>query len=246
LQINEKIRLLISGIIMNIIINGGTSGIGREVALYLSRQKVNQLLVTGRNKGALDELTAGAEHGNIIVHQIDLEEFENYERDFLKFVTANFRHVDIIINNAGLLIVNDFMKSSSIEARKMMETNFFGPAALIRTLQPMMQRGSHIVNISSMGGYQGSSKYKGLSYYSASKAALSSLSECLAEEFHESGIIVNCLALGSVGTGMLEKAFPGYKAPLTAAEMAEFISWFAVNGCKYFNGKVLPVAMSNP
>jgi 3-oxoacyl-[acyl-carrier protein] reductase len=45
---------------------------------------------------------------------------------------------------------------------------------------------------------------------------------------------------------MLEKAFPGYKAPITAADMAEFISWFAINGSKFFNGKVLPVAFSNP
>jgi Short-chain dehydrogenases of various substrate specificities len=231
---------------MNIVINGGTSGIGKEVALCLARQKENHLLVTGRNKDALEELTAGADSRNILTHQIDLEKFENYERSFLKFVAAHFRPIDILINNAGLLIVNDFMKSASAEARKMMETNFFGPAALTRALQPLMQRGSHIVNISSMGGYQGSSKYRGLSYYSASKAALSSLSECLAEEFHESGIVVNCLALGSVGTGMLEKAFPGYKAPVTAAEMAEFISWFAMNGSKFFNGKVLPVAFSNP
>jgi NAD(P)-dependent dehydrogenase (short-subunit alcohol dehydrogenase family) len=97
-----------------------------------------------------------------------------------------------------------------------------------------------------MGGFQGSSKYKGLSYYSASKAALSCLSECLAEEFRESGIVVNCLALGSVQTEMLKEAFPGYKAPVTAREMAELIVDFAIKGRKYFNGKVIPVAFSNP
>jgi short-subunit dehydrogenase len=231
---------------MNILISGGTSGIGKEVSLYLARQKENHILVTGRNKSALDELSEGAENMNILTHQLDLVEFENHERPFLKFVGTHFSEIDVLINNAGLLIVNDFMKSSSAEARKMMEINFFGPAALTRALQPLMKKGSHIVNISSMGGYQGSSKYRGLSYYSASKAALSSLSECLAEEFRDSGIIVNCLALGSVGTGMLEKAFPGYKAPVTAEGMAEFIAWFAINGCKFFNGKVLPVAMSNP
>jgi 3-oxoacyl-[acyl-carrier protein] reductase len=109
-----------------------------------------------------------------------------------------------------------------------------------------MSSGSHIVNISSMGGYQGSSKYKGLSVYSASKAALSCLSECLAGELKDSGISVNCLALGSVQTGMFEKAFPGFKAPLGPKEMAEFITYFAINGNKYFNGKVLPVAVNNP
>jgi NAD(P)-dependent dehydrogenase (short-subunit alcohol dehydrogenase family) len=97
-----------------------------------------------------------------------------------------------------------------------------------------------------MGGFQGSSKYRGLSYYSASKAALSCLSECLAEEFREDGIIVNCLALGSVQTEMLEEAFPGYEAPVKANEMAELIGEFAVKGSRFFNGKVIPVAFSNP
>ena len=97
-----------------------------------------------------------------------------------------------------------------------------------------------------MGGFQGSSKYRGLSYYSAAKAALSCLSECLAEEFREDGIIVNCLALGSVQTEMLEEAFPGYKAPVSAREMAELIADFAVKGSRFFNGKIIPVAFSNP
>jgi NAD(P)-dependent dehydrogenase (short-subunit alcohol dehydrogenase family) len=97
-----------------------------------------------------------------------------------------------------------------------------------------------------MGGFQGSAKYKGLSYYSASKAALACLSECLSTEFMDSGISVNCLALGAVRTEMLDEAFPGYKAPVDAEEMAEFISNFALNGHKFINGKIIPVAVNNP
>jgi NAD(P)-dependent dehydrogenase (short-subunit alcohol dehydrogenase family) len=138
------------------------------------------------------------------------------------------------------------MKLSDQDAREMMETNFFGPAAFTKLLVPLMSAGSHIVNISSMGGYQGSSKYRGLSIYSASKAALACLSECLAVELSETGISVNCLALGSVQTEMFESAFPGLKAPLGPKEIAGFIAYFAVNGNKYFNGKVLPVAVNNP
>jgi NAD(P)-dependent dehydrogenase (short-subunit alcohol dehydrogenase family) len=97
-----------------------------------------------------------------------------------------------------------------------------------------------------MGGFQGSSKYNGLSIYSASKAALGSLTECLAGELNEFGIKVNCLALGAVQTEMFEEAFPGYTAPVKAGEMAEFIREFTLNGSKYFNGKILPVALTNP
>ena len=104
----------------------------------------------------------------------------------------------------------------------------------------------HVINISSIGGVQGSVKFAGLSAYSSTKAALACLTECLAEEFKDLNISFNCLALGAVQTEMLEEAFPGYKAPLTAWEMAEFISKFSVNANKVMNGKIIPVSLSTP
>jgi short-subunit dehydrogenase len=231
---------------MNIIVNGGSEGIGREIVLQLSDDRNNQVLVTGRNESRLKELQMECLNENVSYLRMDISEVNNLIEAVRDQIYNRFSRVDILINVAGLLIVGDFMKLSEKDSRKMMETNFFGPAAFIRLVVPMMSSGSHIVNISSMGGYQGSSKYKGLSVYSASKAALSCLSECLAGELNDSGISVNCLALGSVQTGMFEKAFPGFKAPLGPKEMAEFITYFAINGNKYFNGKVLPVAVNNP
>jgi NAD(P)-dependent dehydrogenase (short-subunit alcohol dehydrogenase family) len=105
---------------------------------------------------------------------------------------------------------------------------------------------AHIVNISSMGGFQGTSKFPGLSAYSSSKAALSGLTECLAEELKDKNIAVNCLAIGAVQTEMLAKAFPGYKAPLSAKQMAEFICNFSLTGHLYFNGKIIPVSSTTP
>jgi NAD(P)-dependent dehydrogenase (short-subunit alcohol dehydrogenase family) len=75
---------------------------------------------------------------------------------------------------------------------------------------------------------------------------LSGLTECLAEELNGKNIFVNCLALGSVQTEMLSAAFPGYKAPLKAQEMAEFVCQFALTGHRYFNGKILPVSSTTP
>jgi short-subunit dehydrogenase len=231
---------------MNIIINGGTKGIGKEMVKIFSAEISNKVMVTGRNKMILDQLSGEAEHGNISAHPIDLEKFDKYRESFFKDVQKNMRSIDILINNAGSLSKKDFMDIDLYEARRMMETNFWGIASMIRLLKPLMKKGSHIVNISSMGGYQGSSKFRGMSFYSASKAALSCLSECLAVEFNDSGIIVNCLALGSVQTEMFMEAFPGYKAPVNAAEMAGFIVDFAINGSRFFNGKVLPVALNTP
>jgi NAD(P)-dependent dehydrogenase (short-subunit alcohol dehydrogenase family) len=229
---------------INIVVNGGTRGIGKEVVIFLAQNTNHQIIVTGRNEKVLGSLTA--RYSNVYSIALNLSDFDKQTDSFTNQVSRHFNKVDTIINIAGTLIAKDFLEMTTDESRLIMETNFFGPASIIRILKPLMPPGSHIVNISSMGGFQGSSKYRGLSYYSASKAALACLTECLANEFREFGISANCLALGSVQTEMLEEAFPGYKAPVSAKQMAEFISNFALTGNKFFNGKILPVAVGNP
>ena len=231
---------------MNIIVNGGSGGIGREVVLRMAGDKNNQILFTGRDEKRLKEITALCTHGNASFVRLDLSVLENEAEAVREQVNNRFSRLDILINCAGSLVVSDFLKIKGKDARMMMETNFLGPATFIKMLVPLMTRGSHIVNISSMGGFQGSAKFRGLAFYSASKSALACLTECLAVELAEQGIVVNCLALGSVQTEMFENAFPGLKSPMQPAEMAGFIADFAINGKRYFNGKILPVALSNP
>jgi NAD(P)-dependent dehydrogenase (short-subunit alcohol dehydrogenase family) len=231
---------------MNIIVNGGSRGIGREIVLHMAGDKDNQILVTGRNEKNLKEITGSTKNGNVSSVKMDLSTIANDIKAIKDQIYNRFSKVDILINAAGNLVVKEFLNVPDRDARQMMEANFFGPATFIKLVVPLMGDGSHIVNISSMGGFQGSSKYRGLAYYSASKAAMACLTECLAEEFRELGIRVNCLALGSVQTEMFEKAFPGSKAPVSAKEIARFIADFAVNGSKFFNGKILPAAVANP
>jgi NAD(P)-dependent dehydrogenase (short-subunit alcohol dehydrogenase family) len=229
---------------MNIIVNGGSRGIGKEVVLLLSQDTNNQIIVTGRNEMALKSLSACSSNIHPVTSDISIA--ADLEGTFTDKIFGHFKRVDVLINMAGELVSKGFMEIEDKEARLMMETNFFGPAAVIRIVKPLMPEGSHIVNISSMGGFQGSVKFTGLSYYSASKAAIACLSECLAQEFKGSGISVNCIALGAVQTEMLGEAFPGYKAPVEAFEIAPFISYFALNGHRFMNGKILPVALNNP
>ncbi|MBC7865490.1 MAG: SDR family oxidoreductase, partial [Bacteroidia bacterium] len=149
---------------------------------------------------------------------------------------------------AGYLVNKPFAEISQTDLSKIYSVNVFGPFHLVQSLLPLMGKNqkAHIVNIGSMGGVQGTSKFPGLSAYTSSKMALAGLSECLAEELKEKNISVNCLAIGAVQTEMMEEAFPGYKPPHTAAEMASFIGDFAINGHKFFNGKIVPVAVSVP
>jgi short-subunit dehydrogenase len=231
---------------MNIILTGGSNGIGKQIALYLAKEKNNNVLITGRDRKSLAKVADLAERKNIKYFVSDFGKLHLAPNEFKNNILSVFDSVDILINNAGSLYSKSFAETSEEQAREMMEINFFAPVLIIRNLLPLMNKGAHIVNISSMGGFQGSVKFPGLSYYSASKAALACISECLAGEFKNLGISVNCLALGSVQTEMLENAFPGYKAPVTASEMGKFIGDFALNGSRLFNGKIIPVALTTP
>ena len=154
--------------------------------------------------------------------------------------------IDILINNAGELVNKPFLETTLEDFSTVFQTNFLAPVQMIKYLFHLFSTNSHILNIGSMGGYQGSVKFPGLSAYSASKSALANLTESLAEEFKEHNIKVNCLALGSSQTEMFEKAFPNLKAGTLAFEMGQYVADFAVNGSKYYNGKILPVASTTP
>ena len=227
---------------MNIVITGASRGIGYQVAKLFSENKDNKIIAISRNKENLEILQK--ESDNIISIPFDLS--SNQYSDLIHQISNSIDKVDILINNAGHLINKPFKDISHNEMNDIFNVNFFSVALLIQDLLPLMNINSHIVNIGSMGGFQGSSKFPGLAVYSASKAALANLSECLAEELKEQKISVNCLSIGSVQTEMLESAFPGYQAPLQADEMASFIVDFALTGHKFFNGKVLPVSSTTP
>ena len=234
---------------MNIIITGASRGIGYDTALQLAVDGGHEVLALSRSTGRLRELQQTAEDRNPD-SRLFIQSFDLTEPDFstLEQKLNAWGKVDVLINNAGLLIKNSFEELSQADWRRSFEVNLFGPVRLIQFILPWLKKApsAHIVNISSMGGFQGSAKFPGLAAYSASKAALSNLTECLAEELKEENISVNCLALGAVQTEMLEEAFPGYEPPLTSVRMAAFLSNFATTGHDFFNGKVLPVSSSTP
>ena len=162
------------------------------------------------------------------------------------YLQTGMKSVDVLINNAGFLVNKPFSEITSEEFKRCYDVNVFGVASLIKTTLPFMKKEGHVVSISSMGGVQGSVKFPGLSAYSSSKGAIITLTELLAEEYKETGPSFNVLALGSVQTEMLEEAFPGFKAPLSATEMAQYIMDFSLIGNKFYNGKILQVSSTTP
>ena len=234
---------------MKIIITGASRGIGYDTAYLLATQGGHEVLALSRNEKRLSELADAIEKQSAD-HPLRFLPFDLIQPDFpaLKVAVEALGGVDILINNAGLLINKRFAELTPDDWQRSFHVNMFGPVELIRFALPWLKKSdhAHIVNISSMGGFQGSAKFPGLSAYSASKAALSNLTECLAEELKEEGIKVNCLALGAVDTEMLQEAFPGMEPPVSSAQMAEYLIHFAMTAHRFYNGKVLPVSVSTP
>lgn len=222
----------------NIIITGTSRGIGYQLG-KLFANKGHQVLALSRNNLPL------LDYDNITALSVDLAEQKSYET-IAEFITKNWKQVDVIIHNAGVLVNKPFAETTLADFQKVYSVNVFAVAMLTQAVLPYLKKKSHVVSISSMGGIQGSVKFAGLAAYSSSKGAVITLSELLAEEYKEQQISFNTLALGAVQTEMLAEAFPDYQAPTSAEEMAHYIYDFALKGATYHNGKTIQVANSTP
>ncbi len=227
---------------MNIVVTGASRGIGFELVKQFLNAGHAVFCLT-RNLDPLKDIA----HANLKSISTDLtsQDSMNTAVDFIK---KEVTHIDCIINNAGSLVNKPYDSISYDELQRVYQVNVFAPYYLTQQLLSVLgkEKKSHIINISSMGGFQGSAKFPGLTAYSSSKSAIAGLTECLAEELKDKNISVNCLAIGAVQTEMLAEAFPGYQAPLSPKQMAEYIFDFALKGYQYYNGKILPVSSSTP
>lgn len=224
----------------HVIITGTSRGIGFELAKLFANNGHKVLAISRNTKPLLD-----INHQNITTISVDISQISDLKK-VTEFVKKNWKKVDILINNAGKLIHKPFTELTSEDFLEVYKVNVFGVAELTKNMISFLQKGSHVVTISSMGGIQGSMKFPGLAAYSSAKGAVITLSELLAEEYKEQQIAFNVLAIGAVQTEMLEEAFPDYKAPLSASEMAAYMYEFSINGNKFYNGKVLQVSSTTP
>lgn len=234
---------------MNIIVTGASRGIGKELVKSFAGESGHHIIAISRNKKLLDDLSdecmSFKSGSNVHPLPFDLGSGD-IKNELIPEIQNKIASVDILINNAGYLVNKLIESLSGEDFDQLFNVNVKSAFLLVQALIPYFKPNAHIVNISSMGGFQGSSKFPGLSLYAASKGALAILTECLAEELKDKNIKANCLALGAVQTEMLAEAFPGYEAPIQPQEMAIFIKNFALTGHQVYNGKILPVSLSTP
>lgn len=236
---------------MNIIITGASRGIGYHTVLELANLGDYHILAIARSKEGLSQLEnefTNKKKGKISTISFDLS--EKNQRSLIEEISTIFKlnqghKIDILLNNAGYLANKSFLDLSDEDWQKTFEVNLFSIARLVKNLFPYFNRkeGSHIVNMGSMGGVQGTEKFPGLSAYSASKGAVNILTEAIAKEFEGENIKVNAINPGAVQTEMLEEAFPGFRADIEAKDMAMYVANFITTAHRYMNGRLNQVSL---
>lgn len=225
-----------------VLIIGASRGIGKALALKFANNNDFHVLALSRNLEAMSDLKI---HANISTFHFDLSA-QSVKQD-LSEILSKIESLDFVINNAGKLVNKPFLDLTDEDFYACYDTNAIGVMKAMQVVVPkMIKKGGHIVNISTMGAFQGSVKFPGLSAYSTSKAAITSFTELFSEEFKETKIRMNCLCLGAVQTEMLQEAFPGFEAPVKPEEMANYIFEFTNNAHKFMNGKILPLSLTTP
>lgn len=222
-----------------IVVTGTSRGIGLELTKLFIEKGFEVVSISRKINSNLEKLSGCFCFSADITNKQSLD-------PVVAFLKAEKKEVVGLVNNAGALVNKPFAALTSEDFKTMFKVNVLGVAHVNQAVLPFMKAKSHVVTISSMGGVQGSMKFPGLAAYSTSKGAVITLSELLAEEYKEQQIAFNVLALGAVQTEMLEEAFPGYQAPSTAKEMAEYILNFTLTGHQFYNAKVLQVSSSTP
>ena len=225
-----------------IVVVGASRGIGKATVEKFASNPDYTVYALSRNTKAMEQFS---HLPNVTCFGFDLE--TSNVREQAEKIFSGIDCIDILINNAGKLVNKPFTELTPTDLTSSYQANVIGVMQTVQAALPkMLENGAHIINISTMGGFQGTVKFAGLTAYSTSKAGLCSFTELFYEEHKHTKVKMNCLCLGAVQTEMLEEAFPGYQAPVSAEKMGEFISDFALNSHQWINGKIIPVSLSTP
>lgn len=224
------------------IITGVSRGIGRATLEEFLKMGHECFGLTRNSKNISEDLRRNSQ-----LHLIEVD-WSSMD-DVLDSVLSSLGNkvVNVLVNNAATIEVRSLSSTTAESFSTQFRVNALLPFLLTQGLynQGAFASNAHIVNISSMAGYQDSAKFKGLGAYSVSKAALVCLTQSIAAEWGQD-LSINCLCLGAVNTDMLKTAFPDYDAPINDVQMASFIYHFATSAGETMNGQVIPVKKDDP
>ena len=225
-----------------IIVAGAGKGIGFScVKEILESYPQIHILAISRNTSNLIQLSSDS----LFSYKCDFSNLSSNNKREISNLLTNYNLKGIVFT-AGILEVKSIGEITLEIFNSIYQNNVWSLINLIQTVKPNLNSSTHIVTVGSMGGHTGTLKFSGMSTYSSSKAALSSLTECIAEELKPLGISANCLNIGAVETEMMKTAFPDFKTQIKPENMAKFIIHFTISCKELFNGKVIPVSSTIP
>ncbi|TWP30674.1 3-ketoacyl-ACP reductase [Apibacter muscae] len=183
------------------LITGGSRGLGKAVALALSKEGV-QVAITGRNESSLQETVK--EIGNHATYSVFDISNQQDVKNSLEKLQVDFGPIDILINNAGISAFGGFLEMTEKEWLDIIHTNLLGVYYVSKAILPSMveRKCGDIINVSSTAGLKGGAS---TSAYSVSKAGLISLSESLMFEMRKHNVRVTTLTPSTIASDMSVK-----------------------------------------
>ena len=217
------------------LITGGGRGIGAATAEALARKGAHVSVASRTRKElsvTVNQLRANGYSASSVV--LDVTDETAVEAAFAQ-ITADFGRLDILVNNAAILLSGSFADFAVNDWDRLMAVNLRGAMLCAQQAFRLMRaRGGAIVNVSSLGGVPGTEKFPGYAAYTVSKFALTGLTEALAAEGRDRGIRVNGVAPGAVDTAMLRQAAPHLRTctgPVDVAKVIAFLCDSMESGC---------------
>lgn len=205
------------------IVTGASSGIGASIAETLSQHGV-KVMLTGRNEARLSDVAEQLQENSqseIATHIVDVTQ-KNEVAKLVKETENKFGHVDILVNSAGLML-SSAITDGDVEAwENMIDVNVKGTLYGINAVLPIFlnQSTGHIINIASISGFEVT---KQSTLYSASKAAVHTITQGLEKELAKTGVRVTSISPGMVDTPLSSNTDWGSRKKLDPQDIAEAV-----------------------
>ena len=235
----------------NVLVTGGTLGIGRSIVEAFASQGANVAFTYRSSAEEAEALKAELEATGVKARaiQADASDFDAAEAA-VSGIVADWGSIDVLVNNAGVTKDGLMIRMSEVDWDAVVGTNLKSVFNYSKAVyRPMMkQRSGRIVNMSSIVGVTGNA---GQTNYSASKAGIIGFSKSLAKELGGRGVTVNVVAPGYVATDMTAALSDAAKEAMlggvpvgraaTPTDIASAVVFLASEGASYITGHVLHV-----
>lgn len=202
------------------VVTGAGSGIGEAIATLLHEEGV-KVILAGRNKDKLQNVANQLAQDSVKVVSTDVTKKEEVD-ELIKIAQQTFGGLDIVINSAGQMLSSKITDYQVDEWDSMIDVNIKGTLYTAQAALPTMleQSSGHLINIASISGFEVT---KSSTIYSATKAAVHTITQGLEKELAKTGVKVTSISPGMVDTAITAAYNPSDRKKLDPQDIAEAV-----------------------